>query len=300
VLSAKAVLFVLLGLFAVVFSLVWILDLTRLKKWHPLTTYHVVVGIITDFFDTLGIGSFATTTTLFRVRRVVDDEKIPGTLNIGHCLPTLTQAFCYIAAIDVDFKTLVLLIIASVVGAALGARVVTRLSRPEIQIGMGLALLAAALFFVRQAWEGDMTGGKAIGLDGTYLIIAMAGNFVFGALMTIGVGAYAPIMIMVSLLGMNTKTAFPIMMGSCAFLMPVASIRFIRSGAYDPQAALGLTLGGIPAVLVAAFIVKELPLKYMLYLVIVVVIYTALNMLWTAYAERRRARSDSKTMPVNN
>jgi len=288
VLSEKGILFLLLGLFAAVFSSVWFVDLMRKRKWQFPTPYQLLVGTLTDFLDTLGIGSFATTTSLFRARRVVQDEKIPGTLNVGHCIPTLTQAFYYIAAIKVDFTTLVLLISASVLGAAVGARVVTRLSRRRIQIGMGLALLVAAMLFLRQVLRGDPHGGHAQGLQGTYLIIAMAGNLLFGALMTIGVGAYAPIMIMVSLLGMNPDTAFPIMMGSCAFLMPVASIRFIRSEAYDARAAMGLTIGGVPAVLVAATVVKKLEQKNLIFvLVILVVIYTALNMLWTAYRERR-------------
>ena len=49
-------------------------------------------------------------------------------------------------------------------------------------------------------------------------------------------------MILVSLLGMNPTAAFPIMMGSCAFLMPVGSLRFIRERAYSLPSALGLAL----------------------------------------------------------
>jgi uncharacterized membrane protein YfcA len=114
-------------------------------------------------------------------------------------------------------------------------------------------------------------------------------NFVLGALMTLGIGLYAPCMILISLLGMNPTAAYPVMMGSCAFLMPVASIRFIKSGRYDPRALLGLLVGGIPAVLVAAFIVKELPLTWVKWLVIVVVAYTAISLLRTARRERAAA-----------
>jgi len=241
----------------------------------------------------LSIGSFATTTSLYRVRRVVVDEKIPGTLNVGHTLPTIAQAYIYITILKVDMATLVSMIAASVLGAWLGAGVVTRLPRRRIQIGMGLALLAAAGLFTGSLLQAFPKGGDALGLEGPYLLAALAGNFVFGALMTIGVGAYAPIMIMVSLLGMNSKTAFPIMMGSCAFLMPAASLRFIRTGTYDPQAALGLTLAGIPAVLLAAYIVKELPLDVVKWLVVVVVVYTAVSMLRSA-ARERALRDDSE------
>jgi uncharacterized membrane protein YfcA len=121
-------------------------------------------------------------------------------------------------------------------------------------------------------------GGDALGLAGLALLVAMAGNFLLGALMTLGIGLYAPCMGMVSLLGMSPKTAFPIMMGSCACLMPVASVRFFRAGRYDRRAALGLTLGGVPAILIAAFAVKALPLDTVRVLVIAVITYTAARM----------------------
>ena len=111
------------------------------------------------------------------------------------------------------------------------------------------------------------------------LLVAIAGNFFLGALMSLGIGLYAPCMILVSLLGMSERTAFPIMMGSCAFLMPVGGMKFIREKAYSLRAALGLALGGIPGVLLAAYIVKSLDLDTVRWLVIVVVVYTAITML---------------------
>ncbi len=285
-------------------------------------------GAITNFFDTLGIGSFATTTAiirakcspaqkrlaaigfavgtpvlaialavLFPTRRLeivagvavlgalllvalvtgvpVDDRKIPGTLNVGHTLPTIAQAFIFTKLVPVDPKTLVLLILAAVLGAWLGAGVVARWSRRRIQYGMSIALFAAALLLILTLANRNPTGGTLLELTGTKLAIGFAGNFVLGALMTLGIGLYAPCMIMIYLLGMNPTAAFPIMMGSCAFLMPVASVRFMRERGFDLRASIGLLLGGVPAVLIAAFIVKSLPLTAVRWLVLVVVIYTA-------------------------
>ena len=280
--SVKALLFVLLGIFAALFCAAWVLELAnRKKQWLP-TSFQAAIGCVTNFFDTLGIGSFATTTTIYRLFRVVPDEKIPGTLNVGDTLPTVAQAFIYITIVQVDVRTLVLLIGATVAGGWLGAGVVTRLPKRRIQIGMGLALLAASALIIGKLLYGDPAASGAQGLEGSLLIVAMLGNFTFGALMMIGVGAYAPIMIMISLLGMNPKTAFPIMMGSCAFLMPIASLRFIRASKYDAPAAIGLTLGGVPAVVIAAFLVRELPLDYVRWLVVVVVLYTAISTLFAA------------------
>jgi uncharacterized membrane protein YfcA len=257
----------------------------------------LAVGAVTNFFDTLGIGSFATTTAVFRLRRMVPDRLIPGTLNVGHTIPAISQAFIYTTVIPVDVLTLFSMIAAAVLGAWLGAGIVAGWSKQKVQFGMGAALLVAATLMLItqvQALTGSRIlplGGDALGVRGVLLIVAVVGNFMLGALMTLGIGLYAPCMILVSLLGMNPTAAFPIMMGSCAFLMPVGSLRFIREGAYSLRNALGLAIGGLPGVLVAAYIVKSLDLNMVRWLVIVVVLYTAVTMLMAASRERAEARA---------
>jgi uncharacterized membrane protein YfcA len=250
------------------------------------TLQQIAVGAVTNFFDTLGIGSFATTTALFRLRKMVPDRIIPGTLNVGHTLPTVAQAFIYTAIIPVDVVTLFSMIAAAILGAWLGAGIVAGWPKRKIQIGMGFALLAAAIFFTMKNLGLFPAGSDAIGVTGVMLAVAVAGNFLLGALMTLGIGLYAPCMVLVSLLGMSERTAFPIMMGSCAFLMPVGSLRFIQARAYSLMDALGLALGGLPAVLVAALIVKSLDLNTIRWLVIVVVLYTSVTMLVSASREK--------------
>jgi uncharacterized membrane protein YfcA len=243
---------------------------------------HLTLGLVTNFFDTLGVGSFAPTTSVFKLFGIVPDERIPGTLNAGHALPTIVQALIFIAVVEVDPATLVGMIVAAVLGAWLGAGVVARLPRRVIQVGMGAALSIAALLFVLGNLKMIPAGGAALALHGELLAVGVIGNFLLGALMTLGVGLYAPCLILVSLLGLNPIAAFPIMMGSCAFLMPVAGLRFIATQRYDMRAAIGLALGGIPGVLVAAFIVKQLPLVWLRWLVVVVVLYAAAAMLRAA------------------
>jgi uncharacterized membrane protein YfcA len=241
------------------------------------------VGAVTNFFDTLGIGSFATTTALFRFFKMVPDRIIPGTLNVGHTLPTVVQAFFYISVIPVDVVTLIAMIAAAVAGAWLGAGIVAKWSKRKVQIGMGGALMAAAIFFTMRNLGLFPAGSTEIGVSGALLVVAVAGNFLLGALMSLGIGLYAPCMILVSLLGMSETTAFPIMMGSCAFLMPVGSTKFIKERAYSLRVAIGLALGGIPGVIIAAKIVKSMNLTTVRWLVIVVVLYTAITMLYSAF-----------------
>jgi uncharacterized membrane protein YfcA len=252
------------------------------------TPLQIGIGFVANFFDTLGIGSFATTTAMYRAKKVVRDELIPGTLNVGHTVPTIVQALIYITIVEVEFTTLITIIGAAVLGAWLGAGIVSGFSRRKVQIGMGFALLCAAGLMLASLSGVGPAPGEALGLSGPLLGIAIAASAVLGALMMLGIGYYAPCLIMISLLGMDPKAAFPIMMGACAFLMPVGSLRFIRKERYDLRGALGLMIGGPVAVLIAAFIVKSLPLNAVRWGVIVVVVYTAISMLRTAAAERRR------------
>ena len=280
---AKAAIFVALAGCSLSYLAIFVASLRRLNfRKQPPSALHLATGFVTNFFDTLGIGSFATTTAIFKFKRMIADELYPGTLNVGHTFPTIFQAFIYISAIEVDATTLVLLIASAVLGAWFGAGLVSRLSRRAVQIGMGGALLAAAAAMLMRQLDWFPAGGTALALNGYSLVIGIVGNFMFGAISTLGIGFYAPCMTMVSLLGMNPAAAFPIMMGSSAFLMPVASARFVRSAVYSVPVAVGLAVGGMLGVPLAAFIVKSLPLTALRWVVIVAVLYAAVLMIRSA------------------
>ncbi|MGH9367386.1 MAG: permease, partial [Thermoanaerobaculia bacterium] len=288
--GARGLLFAALAVLTIAFVGYWIAGVRRRRdigggdSTRP-TLLHLAIGAVTNFFDTLGIGSFAPTTSVYKLRGLVPDEVIPGTLNVGHALPVIAQAFIFIAIVEVETVTLVGMIAASIAGAWIGAGIVAGLPRRKVQIGMGCALLVAATFFAMTNLRLFPSGGDTSGLSTPLLWAGLAGNFLLGALMTLGIGLYAPCMILVALLGMNPKAAFPIMMGSCAFLMPAASLRFLRAGSYSLAPAVGLALGGIPAVFAAAFLVKSLPLAALRWLVVAVVTYTAFAMLRSARAK---------------
>ena len=278
--DAKTLLFAGLGLMLVVYAA----TVFRGGLVMP-TALQSAIGFVTAFFDTLGIGSFATTTAVYKLRNMVPVKLIPGTLNVGHALSTIAQALIYTKLVPVDPTTLLLMIAAASAGSWIGVGVVVHWPRRKIQIGMGVALLGAAALMLMTQLNIVPGSGEALGLTGARLWIGLGGNFVLGVLMMLGIGLYAPCMILVSLLGMAPTAAFPIMMGSCAFLMPISSVRFVRTRTYDVQAALGLALGGLPAVLVAAYLVQSMSLGAVRWLVVVVVVYTSLNMLATANAD---------------
>ncbi len=274
----------ILGLFTAGFSVVFGRDIVKHKDQLEEETSTVVTGIIgfvVNFFDTLGIGSFAPTTAALRAFKQVKDRVIPGTLNVSCTIPVVIEAFIFIAAIEVEPLTLASMIAASVVGSIVGAGIVSKLPEKKIQLVMGVALLATALLMLsgQMGWIANLGTGEAIGLSGIKLITAVIGNFILGALMTAGIGLYAPCMAFVYMLGMSPRVAFPIMMGSCAFLMPAASTKFVQEGAYNRKAALIINITGTIGVFIAAFLVKSLPLEILTWLVILVISYTAVTLL---------------------
>ncbi|APH15959.1 sulfite exporter TauE/SafE family protein [Clostridium sporogenes] len=250
-----------------------------------------VVGFITNFFDTLGIGSFSPTTALLKNFKLSKDRTLPGTLNVACTVPVAAEAILFINGIEVEPVTLFSLLIAATVGAVVAAGVVSKLDERKVQFAMGTALIIVALVMLAGKLNLMPAGGDAVGLHGAKLIIAIIGNFILGALMTLGIGLYAPCMALVYSLGMSPKVAFPIMMGSCAFLMPAASLKFIKEGAYDRKASMAITVFGLVGVFIAYYLVKSLPLNILTWLVIVVIIYTAAMMFRSASKARETVKA---------
>ncbi|ABS34226.1 anion permease [Clostridium botulinum] len=250
-----------------------------------------VVGFITNFFDTLGIGSFSPTTALLKNFKLSKDRTLPGTLNVACTVPVAAEAILFINGIEVEPVTLFSLLIAATVGAVVAAGVVSKLDERKVQFAMGTALIIVALVMLAGKLNLMPAGGDAVGLHGAKLIIAIIGNFILGALMTLGIGLYAPCMALVYSLGMSPKVAFPIMMGSCAFLMPAASLKFIKEGAYDRKASMAITVFGLVGVFIAYYLVKSLPLNILTWLVIVVIIYTSAMMFKSASKARKTVKA---------
>jgi uncharacterized membrane protein YfcA len=236
------------------------------------------IGLVTNFLDTLGIGSFAQQTALFKFFKLVDDRLIPGTMNVGNTIPTVTQAFIFMTVVEINPLTMFSVATAASLGAILGAGVVARMERRKIQLGMGFGLLLVGLVILSGLLELLPVGGEAIGLSGWKLILMVVMSFIFGALQTIGIGFYAPCMAMVYALGMNPLTAFPLMMTSTALLMLSGGSRFIKEKAYDRKTAISLTIAGTAGVFLAAFIIKSLPLVVLKGIVCSVVFYTSFLM----------------------
>jgi uncharacterized membrane protein YfcA len=288
----RTTLLIALVAMATFFVLRWNVAAAKQQRAHPHNRPSLVqlaIGFVTDFFDTLGIGSFATTTAAYKLLRVVPDERLVGTMLIGHSLPVVVQAFVFLVAVPVDPVVLVMLIAASVLGSWVGAGVAASLPRRPIQIFIASGLLAAAVFMVMTQLGLFPGAGMALTLPPAKLAIGLLANFMLGALLMMGIGSYAPSLILFSLLGMDPRAAFPIMMASGAMMAMVGALRFMQADRFETRAALGLTLGGIPAVLVAGLLVQSLPVMVLRWIVVVVVLYAAAMMVRSAATERQRS-----------
>jgi uncharacterized membrane protein YfcA len=259
-----------------------------------------LVGAIVCFFDTLGIGSFAPTTAWLKFRKVVPDRLIPPTMLVGLTPPSMAESiiFLILLGVLVDPVLLVGCCIALLMGGLLGAPLVARTRVWIVQLVVGTALVLAAGAYAMTNLHMFPGGGTASSLPLGLMIVAIAANFVFGLLLNFGVGNYAPTLVMLSLMGMDPRLCFPIMAAGAALTGAGASIRHIQIGQIDLRIVLGLAIGGIPAVLVAAFIVKTMPLEILRWLVIVVVLYAAAVMFRAAMAGRKEPRSEAEVVPV--
>ncbi|MGH8230204.1 MAG: TSUP family transporter [Steroidobacteraceae bacterium] len=287
----KLALFAALGVVNLMFVAAWVRRGREHARRERPTLADMLIGLVTDFADALGIGSFAPTTALYKLRGSPADELIPGTLNIGHNAAAFAETLIFTTVVAVEPALLASMVASASIGAWLGAGVVGRLPRRAIQIAMGAALLTAAAFLAMSNLGAFPAGGTAMALAGWRFGVAVGVNFVLGTLMTIGIGNYAPSVVLLSLLGMHPLGAFPIMMGTCGIVQPIAGLRFIRSGRFAWGPALGLVLGGIVGVLLAVYVVKQLPLRVLRWGVIVVVSYAAASLLRSAYCAGRRGHA---------
>lgn len=255
-----------------------------------------VLGAVTNFFDTLGIGCFAPTMAWFKFRGMVPDRLIPCTLLVGHSLPTMVQAVIFLIILGVSVEPVLLVgcVGAVLAGALLGVPLVAKARVEVVQTVVGIALIIAAGLYALANLHLMPGGGTASSLPLPLMLTAIAANFVFGVLMNFGIGNYAPTLAMLSLMGMDPRLVFPIMAAGAAAAMGGSGLGHIARGEVDLRIALGLTVGGIPAVLVAAFLVKGMPLDLLRWLVIAVVLYAAFAMLRSARTGRGDAPSPAE------
>jgi len=274
---------------AVAFSALLIKDLRKsnFMKGRASMVISGLIGGIAYFLDTLGIGSFATSTVMLRSFKQVQDKDLPGSLNVASVLPILLEAFIFIGIIQVDPLTIVTMVSAACIGAWMGASVVHKLPEQRIRLIISIALFIAATVSLLKQLDfipADYAG--AIGLTGIKLVIAILASAIIGALGALGIGGYAPLLALALTLGLSSRAMFPIMSSSAALGGGFASIKFIKTGNYDRKASLAMTIVALLGVVIAAYIVKTLPLNILTWIVIGVIYYTSITLFLSGYKKK--------------
>ena len=237
----------------------------------------MLIGFITDFGDTLGIGSFATTTAAFRMTHYIDDDrKLPGTLNAVHAIPVMFQALFFITAVKVELTTLLPMTTAAVIGAYVGTHVTKKWHAPTVQRVMAVALLIAVIIMVVRmiTTPGSNNSMGVHGLHGWWLILGIVFNFGIGVLMTMGLGNYAPELIFFSLMGVNPAVAFPVMMLDAALIMPTTALNVIKMDRVSWRGFAGVAIGGVLGVIVAAKFFTSMNVDLLNKLIVIVALWT--------------------------
>ena len=272
---------IVLGIVAVITTVVIVKDCMAHKDEIKGTAGQfiglAIIGFITNFFDTWGIGSFAPTQASFKFTKLSPDETVPGTLNVGDTLPVSVEALLFLGFSDIDPITLLLMLAAACIGAYIGAGIVSKWDIKTIRIVMAIFLVICAIVTVMRTMGVGPFGiaGEAVKLTGIKLVLGTVGNFFLGAFMMVGLGLYSPCIALVAMLGMNISTAIPIMMGSCAFLMNVSVFKFVKEGKYDRRATLMLMFPGALGAYAAYKIACFFSLTTLTYIVCVVMLITA-------------------------
>ena len=247
------------------------------------------LGIVSQFLSTFGVSDFAFNTVAFRLTKTVEDKKIPGTLNAACVIPVAFMALAYITVIKVDVLTLIVLIIAQTTGSYFTPRIVVKLPVSRIRIGIAVGLLCAASFILAGKLQLIPSGGNLTGLPGLKLVIAAVAVFIYGALNNIGIGSYAPTMATVYALGIDPRVAFPIMMGGCTFSCAVGALEFVRLGGYSRKPTLWISTVGLLGVAAAVYAVKSMDVDVIKWVVFVVVLYAALDLLSKEFRAKKPA-----------
>ncbi|OZV24217.1 sulfite exporter TauE/SafE family protein [Streptococcus sobrinus] len=247
------------------------------------------IGLVTDMLDTLGIGSFATTTTLFKLTKLNDDDtKLPGTMNAAHVIPVMVEAICFISAVKVEPLTLILMASASFFGALFGTRITKNWNERLVQLILGSLLIVAALIMAYRMLTNPGGGlSTAVhGLHGIWLVVGVVFNFTIGVLMTMGLGNYAPELIFFSLMGLSPAIAMPVMMLDAAMIMTASSTQFIKADRVNWTGYAGLVLGGVIGVLIAFKFLTSINIDTLKTLVIAIVIFTGVMLIRSSFVKK--------------
>ncbi|WP_425379077.1 TSUP family transporter [Spiroplasma endosymbiont of Polydrusus pterygomalis] len=288
-------LLIIIGYFILMLKVTRKTYMDREKNIFKITT----IGFVGSFLDTIGVGSFAVATAGLKAGKIVkNDALLPGTLNIGLGIPNLIAGTIFVAAINVQVLTLMLLVLGAILGSFIGAELTKRISAKHISLTMAIVLAIVVILMILMQLNLLPTSGNKTGLSGWQLGLAFILFIIYGGLQAFGIGLYAPALATIALLGMDIKVAFPIMTLASGYAVPIAAYSYYKNNKYQPKTSFGLMLGGALGVVLAfltVFVGIEVGLNvkpavftnYLKWLAVIVVFYVSI-MLLLSYLKIRK------------
>ena len=282
------------GIFAFCLAKDMVAHRTEIMKEPGNNIVMAIYSFVLFLLSTLGISDFAISMAAYPKLKWVDTKKMPGTLNVQCTIPAAVMALAFINAIKIDLLTLIVPIACQMIGSYLAPRYVVKLPANTIKKVMSVGLFISAGFILAGKFGWIAGGGEATELTGIKLVILGCCTFVWGALNNIGIGSYSTTMATVYALGLNPAASFPIMMGSSAFSVPMGSMQFIKLDSYNRKITLFTSTLGVIGVLIAVFVVKNLDLAALQWVVVIVILYSAVSMMQGAIKEDKEKSKKEK------
>ncbi|MFR5585763.1 MAG: hypothetical protein ACLTLQ_19785 [[Clostridium] scindens] len=247
-----------------------------------------IMGFVLNLLDTLGVGSNATQMAFFKLTKLSPDEHLPANGNVIFAIPVGVEFLLFLDIVEVDTVTLITMLVSSVLGAIVRGEDCQQAAGEYLEKDPGCHTALRSgdsdlqVKRIRSFWH-DGGRNRTYGRQARY---RHCSQFCIRSIDDLRGRAICTIMALCALLGMNISVAFPIMMGSCAFLMPPASVEFVKSGKYNRPAAAIATITGIFGVLAAYYIVKSMPITLLTWIVAAVLIYMSISFVLTLKKEK--------------
>lgn len=246
-------------------------------------------GVIAFVADTLGIGSFAVNIALAKLFKTFDDDELPPMVNGAQIIPGAIESLFFMKWVNVDIKTLIILVLGTCLGGLLGGHVVSRLSKQAIRSMMVVCFGLIMFLLVSKEMQWLPVGGNLVALTSYKLLFGFIAMIVCGALTSAGIGLFAMVQGVLFLLGVSPAVAFPIMTTAGAMQQPLTTLVFLKQNKIPLKKTLLVSLGGCFGVLLAIPIFSALSVNVLHQLLLGILTYNII-MISFAFLKDRKSK----------
>jgi uncharacterized membrane protein YfcA len=235
-------------------------------------------GILAFIADTFGVGSFAVNVALSKFFGTFEDEELPGAVNGAQVLPGAIESLFFMQLVDVDLKTLLILVAGTCLGGVVGGHIVTRMNKQTIRALMVVCFIVLIFLLLGYQLKLMPLGGEAMSLNGIKLVLGFLAMVLCGALTCAGVGLFVMVQSVLFLLNVSPEVAFPIMTTAGAMQQPLTTMVFLKQGRIPLKKTWVLSIAGCVGVMMALPVFNALSTDALRGLLMVVLIYNVISM----------------------